>query len=107
MNREMRRLAEREERRSKQKGTRRGRRSPIVGGPGGQGVQPRGRWARLVQFLREVRVELSRVGWPNRQQMIAFTTVTVVTAGVLTGYVFVVDLAFSRTVLALIRELTG
>ena len=106
MNREMRRLAEREERRSKQKGTR-GRRSPIVGGSGGQGGQPRGRWARLVQFLREVQVELSRVGWPSRQQMIAFTTVTVVTAGVLTGYVFVVDLAFSRTVLALIRELTG
>ncbi|MDE0170478.1 MAG: preprotein translocase subunit SecE [bacterium] len=106
MNREMRRLAEREERRSKQKDTR-GRRSPIVGGSGGQAGQPRGRWARLVQFLREVRVELSRVGWPSRQQMVAFTAVTVVTAGVLTGYVFVVDLAFSRTVLALIRELTG
>lgn len=106
MNREMRRLAEREERRSKQKDTR-GRRSPIGGGSGGQGGQPRSRWARLVQFLREVRVELSRVGWPSRQQMIAFTTVTVVTAGVLTGYVFVVDLAFGRTVLALIRELTG
>ncbi len=106
MNREMRRLAEREERRSKQKDTR-SRRSPIVGGSGGQGGQPRGRLARLVQFLREVRVELSRVGWPSRQQMVAFTAVTVVTAGVLTGYVFVVDLAFSRTVLALIRELTG
>ncbi len=99
MNREMRRLAEREERRSKQK-DKRGRRSPI-GGP------QRSRWARLVQFLREVRVELSRVGWPSRQQMIAFTTVTVVTAGALTAYVFLVDLAFSRSILAFIKALMG
>ena len=105
MNREMRRIAEREERHSKQKDNR-GRRSPI-GGSGGPGGPQRSRWARLVQFLREVRVELTRVGWPGRRQMIAFTTVTVVTAGVLTGYVFLVDLAFSRSVLAFIRALTG
>ena len=105
MNREMRRLTEREERRKKQSDSR-GRRSPIVP-PGGSGGTKSSLWARLVQFLREVRVELTRVGWPSRQQMIAFTTVTVVTAGILTGYVFLVDLAFSRSVLALIRELTG
>ena len=104
MNREMRRMAEREERRNKQqKGDR--RRSPITGSPGGDGSV--GRWARLVQFLREVRVELSRVNWPNRRQMIAFTTVTVITTSVLTGYVFLVDLALSRSVLAGIRALTG
>ena len=103
MNREMRRMAEREERRNKQQGDR--RRSPITGAPGGDG--PAGRWGRLVQFLREVRVELSRVNWPNRRQMIAFTTVTVITTGVLTGYVFLVDLALSRSVLAGIRALTG
>ena len=103
MNREMRRMAEREERRNKQKGDR--RRPPIPGAPGGDGST--GRWGRLVQFLREVRVELSRVNWPNRRQMIAFTTVTVITTGVLTGYVFLVDLALSRSVLAGIRALTG
>ncbi len=105
MNREMRRLADREERRSKQKGNR-GRRSPIAG-TGGRGKEQLSRWARLVQFLREVRTELKRVAWPTRQQMIAFTTVTVVTAGILTGYIVLVDLAFSRTVLTLIRALIG
>ena len=104
MNREMRRMAEREERRNKQqKGDR--RRSPIPGAGGDGSVT--GRWGRLVQFLREVRVELSRVNWPNRRQMVAFTTVTVITTGVLTGYVFLVDLALSRSVLAGIRALTG
>ena len=104
MNREMRRMAEREERRKKQQGDR--RRSALPGSPGGDGSIT-GRWARLVQFLREVRVELSRVNWPSRRQMIAFTTVTVITTGVLTGYVFLVDLALSRSVLAGIRALTG
>ncbi|MYB44918.1 MAG: preprotein translocase subunit SecE [Acidimicrobiia bacterium] len=104
MNREMRRMAEREERRNKQQQGDR-RRSPIPGAGGDGSVT--GRWGRLVQFLREVRVELSRVNWPNRRQMIAFTTVTVITTGVLTGYVFLVDLALSRSVLAGIRALTG
>ncbi|MCY4621166.1 MAG: preprotein translocase subunit SecE [bacterium] len=104
MNREMRRMAEREERRKKQQGDR--RRSALPGSPGGDGSIT-GRWARLVQFLREVRVELSRVNWPSRRQMVAFTTVTVITTGVLTGYVFLVDLALSRSVLAGIRALTG
>ena len=104
MNREMRRMAEREERRNKQQGDR--RRNPIPGSPGADGSLG-GRWSRLVQFLREVRVELSRVNWPNRRQMVAFTTVTVITTGVLTGYVFLVDLALSRSVLAGIRALTG
>ena len=104
MNREMRRMAEREERRNKQQKSDR-RRSPIPGAGGDGSVT--GRWGRLVQFLREVRVELSRVNWPNRRQMIAFTTVTVITTGVLTGYVFLVDLALSRSVLAGIRALTG
>ena len=106
MNREMRRMAEREDRRKKQRDGRRGRRSPI-GGPKGPAAPSGSRGARLVQFLREVRVELSRVAWPNREQMIAFTAVTVITSGVLTGYVFLVDLAFSRSVLAFIRALTG
>jgi len=104
MNREMRRMAEREERRNKQQQGDR-RRSPIPGAGGDGSVT--GRWGRLVQFLREVRVELSRVNWPNRRQMIAFTTVTVITTGVLTGYVFLVELALSRSVLAGIRALTG
>ena len=104
MNREMRRLAEREERRGKQKD--RGRRSPVTG-PGAPPDGKRSRWGRLLHFLREVRVELSRVGWPTRQQMIAFTLVTVITSGALTAYVFAVDIAFSRSVLAFIRALTS
>ena len=103
MNREMRRLADREERRNKQPG--REKRRP--GSGSGEADSSTGRFGRLVRFLREVRVELTRVNWPGRRQMEAFTTVTVITTSALTGYVFLVDLAFSRTILAGIRALTG
>ena len=115
MNREMRRLSEREERRSKkqQGGGRGGGRPPRSGGGGGGGggrgggrPEQRSIWTRLVHFLREVRTELERVSWPTRQQMIAFTTVTLITTTVLTLVVFAMDLGFRRGVLSFIRALT-
>ena len=66
-----------------------------------------GRFARIAQFMREVRVELKRVGWPTRQQMIAFTSVTLITTVALTLFVFVLDIGFRRSVIAFIRTLTG
>ncbi len=117
MNREMRRLTEREERRSKkQQGGGGGRNRPPAnrgGGGGGSGkgggkpTDKKSVWARTVQFLREVRAELERVSWPTRQQMVAFTTVTIITTAALTAVVFVMDMAFRRGVLALIRILNG
>ena len=104
MNREMRRLAEREERR---KGGRdeRGRRSPTAGS-GAPAGEKQNMFKRLIGFLREVRVELMRVAWPSRKQMVAFTTVTLITSAALTGFVFLLDIAFGRVVITFIRTLT-
>ncbi len=106
MNREMRRLSEREERRSKKGDGGRGRKPPISGKGSAPGDK-KGRLARIVQFMREVRVELKRVGWPTRQQMIAFTSVTLITTGVLTLLTFGLDVGFRRSILAFIRAVTG
>lgn len=114
MNREMRRLSEREERRSKKQGGGRGGRGrpPSRGGGGGGsggGGKPGERksiWARFTQFMREVRAELERVSWPSRQQMVAFTAVTLITSTVLTLVIFVMDFGFRRGVLSFIRALT-
>lgn len=57
---------------------------------------------RLVQFLREVRQELRRVSWPTRAQMVAFTTVVVITTTAVTGYVYVLDQAFRAAVLGIL-----
>lgn len=109
MNREMRRLTEREERRKNKSGG--GRARPSAGGAGKGGPPAKGDrpglWARLVTFLREVRVELSRVQWPTRDQMVAFTSVTLITTTALTLVVFAMDFVLRRSILSVIRSILG
>ena len=51
------------------------------------------------QFLKEVQLELKKVAWPSRQEMIAYTIVVLVAVVVMTSLVFVMDLGFSKAVL--------
>lgn len=99
MNREMRRLQAREERRNKK-----GEENKKT--PGRQAPQKKDEslnfFQRVAKFLREVRVELSRVSWPTRQQMIAFTTVTLITTVALTAFIFLIDLGFRQGVFSLL-----
>ena len=41
---------------------------------------------------------MRKVTWPTREQMIAFTTVTVVTCVLLTGVIFAIDIAMKEFV---------
>ena len=94
MNRELRRLAEREEQRERDRRAK---------GP----AKRSRRRVNIVQFLSEVRTELKRVAWPTRRQVIVFTTVTLITAGAVTLYAFGLDLGFKRAILSLLQSLTG
>ena len=107
MNREMRRLQEREERR-KQKEKEGGSRAQRKAAQMASKQQPTERksiFRRIRDYLHEVRVELKKVTWPTRDQMVAFTTVTIITSVVLTFVIFGFDFAAKRFVLWLI-ELT-
>ena len=106
MNRQMRRLQEKEERRRKKQdeaaGGRASRRAASVQArqpmPSERTSLPR----RVREYLHEVRVELRKVTWPTQEQMVAFTTVTVITTIVLTGVIFGFDVAAKRVVLWLV-----
>jgi len=98
MNREMRRLQEREERLQKKQGKRRPQRRPQ------QGQEQVSLLVRVRKFLREVRVELKRVSWPSREQMVAFTSVTVITSAAVTLFVFGLDFIFKEGVLFLLAR---
>jgi preprotein translocase subunit SecE len=63
-------------------------------------------FARVRDYLHEVRIELRKVTWPTREQMIAFTTVTLITSAALTVVVFGFDVAAKEFVLWLV-ELTN
>jgi len=48
------------------------------------------------QFLREVRVELSKVTWPSRKDTIASTSVVLVIVILIAAFLGIVDLGLSK-----------
>jgi preprotein translocase subunit SecE len=111
MNREMRRMMEREERRQKKQEERQGGRSQSAGQRAANLQRRTGErkpfFKRIVQFFHEVRVEMKKVSWPTRDQMVAFTVVTLVTSAVLTGFVFALDFGLKEIVLLAIGGSNG
>lgn len=89
MNRELRRLQAKEEERAKERRA--------------AGMRPRRERVKLRQFVSEIRTELKRVAWPSRQEVFTFTTVTLITAGFVTLYTFVLDLTLKQGVLNLLE----
>ncbi|QXQ14473.1 preprotein translocase subunit SecE [Skermania piniformis] len=53
---------------------------------------------RLRRFLREVVAELRKVIWPNRKQMVTYTTVVLVFVIFMVSYIGLLDLAFIKGV---------
>ena len=105
----MRRLQEAEERRRKKEsgGTAAERRAAAMAKKGAPDAGERKSFfARIRDYLHEVRVELRKVTWPTREQMVAFTGVTLITSAVLTGVIFGFDVAAKQFVLFLV-ELRG
>ncbi len=107
MNRETRRLMEREERRQKKQQETGGRQVPgVPAGPAGRGEKKPLR-ERITGFFHDVRVELRKVSWPTRQQLIAYTTVAVVTSVALTLIVFGLDVGLKELVFFVIGGTDG
>jgi preprotein translocase subunit SecE len=111
MNREMRRLMEREERLQKRdqgtgpgRGQRRARPGGTPSGAGGPAVAKRPIWSRLATFLHEVRQELKKVSWPSREQMVVFTIVTLIVTIFLTLVVFGLDVGMKEAVISLLQR---
>ncbi|MGH8915485.1 MAG: preprotein translocase subunit SecE [Acidimicrobiia bacterium] len=106
MNREMRRMQEREERLQKKGDSGRDKAARRVSAAQSKapGVERRSIWARLRDYLHEVRQEMRKVTWPTQEQMIAFTTVTVITTTVLTAVIFGLDIAMKEVVFWLVER---
>lgn len=103
MNREQRRLMEREERRNKSKDEGKSRSERAASRVASAPVDREPWFKRLVTFLHDVRQEMKKVSWPTQQQMVVFTTVTVITSVALTLIIFALDVALKEAVLLFIR----
>lgn len=53
---------------------------------------------RLIKFLREVIAELRKVIWPNRKQMVTYTSVVLVFVVFMVAFISGLDLAFIKGV---------
>ncbi len=104
MNRQMRRLQEREERRQKkQEGTKASRKAAAIQSRPPT-IERKSSLRRLRDYLHEVRMELRKVTWPTREQMIAFTTVTVITSVVLMWIIFGLDIVMKKAIFWLLER---
>ncbi len=63
-------------------------------------------WNKVTKFVREVRSEMRKVSWPNRQDLITYTIVVLVTVVIVAAFTGLVDVIIS-SVLNLLGRLRG
>ena len=61
-------------------------------------VKPRNFVDNIIQFLREVKVELKKVTWPSRKQTIGSTVVVIILVLIVSLFLGVVDIGLSNLV---------
>jgi preprotein translocase subunit SecE len=60
-------------------------------------------FGKVIQFFREVRVELGKVTWPNRQELIGSTIIVIVLSVIMSIYIGVLDFLLSSLFGRIIR----
>jgi preprotein translocase subunit SecE len=99
MNRQMKRMQERQERRAKGSvAERREAATTSVRRTSSAPTEGKKKRAGARQFLKEVRQELRKVDWPSRRELISYTVVVLVTVIVMTSLVFGLDFVFSKLI---------
>ena len=52
--------------------------------------------SKPINFVKEVRVQLTKVSWPTREELIGATVVVIVSIFLAATFIGIVDLIFSR-----------
>ena len=98
MNRQMKRMQERQERRAKASPAERREAATTSARRSTAPTEGKKKRAGARQFLKEVRQELRKVDWPSRRELISYTVVVLVTVIVMTSLVFGLDFVFSKLI---------
>ena len=61
------------------------------------------RWQQLAQFLKEVRIELKKVNWPLRKEVVGSTIVVIVSVFILSLFLGVVDSTLQKLLTLVVR----
>ncbi|MBU0759111.1 MAG: preprotein translocase subunit SecE [Candidatus Omnitrophica bacterium] len=60
-------------------------------------------FSRITKFITEVKVEMQKVSWSDRQELIGSTGVVIVSTALLAIFIGIVDIVLSRFVGILLR----
>jgi len=53
-------------------------------------------WQKFIRFSKEVRLELTKVTWPTKDELIGSTVVVIILSLILSAFVGLVDLGLSN-----------
>jgi preprotein translocase subunit SecE len=59
----------------------------------------------VVRYWAESQLEIKKVAWPTREEMIGSTVATIVISALVAFFIWLVDIGISRAVVALFRAL--
>ena len=59
--------------------------------------------AKPINFLKEVRSELSKVSWSTKQELLASTVLVIVITSIMTIFIGIVDLGLSKFLSAVFK----
>lgn len=59
-------------------------------------AERKGAWTTIKQFYKDVVIEMKKVIWPSRTEVINYTVVVLVTVAIATAFILVLDLVLSR-----------
>ena len=59
---------------------------------------------QIVNFINEVRLEVSKVTWPKRSEVVRLTLIVLIVSGILGAYVGGVDYVFTRAIALIVTK---
>ena len=59
--------------------------------------------AKITNFFKEITVELGKVSWPNRNELLGSTVVVIIGIVIMAAYIGICDFIFSKSIHFIIR----
>ena len=60
---------------------------------------------KFASFFKDVKVEMSKVSWPNKSELIGSTVIVLVSLAILSAFIGVCDVLLSKTVNIIMSKL--
>ena len=59
--------------------------------------------SKIIQFFKDVRLELTKVAWPNRRELTGSTIIVVIMSIIMAAFIGVVDFGLSQLTKVILR----